>query len=181
VRRVILGVVSLLLLSGCSSSALSAAAPECPVGPEELSEELVIEAQSVPTATYLPCVSALPAGWRFGGLDARDGISTLTMFYDPVESSSVEVRLTRSCDVSGATEVPSEQPGVRTFNRVSSGGAVLEGRSHRTFEGGCITYSYSFSGPDPSVILGQLESSVALWKREQIDERLAEEGFHIVG
>ena len=35
-------------------------------------ERLAIVAQSVPGASYVPCIASLPAGWTFEGLEVSD-------------------------------------------------------------------------------------------------------------
>ena len=42
-------------------------------------EPLWLEAQSVPSASLVPCVRSLPAGWGFGGANVRNGWSKFTL------------------------------------------------------------------------------------------------------
>ena len=58
--------LSMLGLVGCRAEAGYATEANCPV---EDSEFFVLMAQSVPSATLLPCIRALPAGWTYGGSD----------------------------------------------------------------------------------------------------------------
>ena len=53
-------------------------------------------AQSVPTATWVPCIrTALPLGWNFHHLDARNGVARFWLDSDRDGQQAVEVRLDR--------------------------------------------------------------------------------------
>ena len=117
------------------------AAPTCvPKG----ADSLTLLAQAVPTATKIPCISSYPAGWHFASMSVRDGEARFTLDSDRAGISAVKVHLQPSCDLDGATEIPSDEPGTRRFERVIS---VVEGfkaiRSY-SFDGGCITYRFDF-------------------------------------
>ena len=42
-------------------------------------EPLWLEAQSVPSASLVPCVQSVPPGWRFAGANVRNGWSKYTL------------------------------------------------------------------------------------------------------
>ena len=79
-------------------------------------EPLWLEAQSVPSASLVPCVRELP-GWSLAGANARDGWSEITLNHDRAGEHAMVVRLTATCDPAGATELPSRHPGVRHYQR----------------------------------------------------------------
>ena len=45
-------------------------------------EPLWLEAQSVPSASLVPCVRSLPEGWTFGAANVRNGWSRFTLDHD---------------------------------------------------------------------------------------------------
>ena len=48
----------------------------CSDGAHAADNGVILMAQSVPTATWVPCISnALPLGWQFHHLDARNGVA----------------------------------------------------------------------------------------------------------
>ena len=98
----ILGV----LLSGCGDIR-DPSVPLC-LGPGRSASALILMAQSVPSAAYVPCVSEFPAGWTFGGERIRNGRSELWMDSDRAGAHAVTVVLAADCDTSGAVEVPQE-------------------------------------------------------------------------
>ena len=65
------------LLAGCASDSTAiTAAPLCADRSGSADNGVILMAQSVPTATWVPCISnALPLGWSFHHLDARNGHS----------------------------------------------------------------------------------------------------------
>ena len=101
-------------------------------------EPMWLQAQSVPSASLVPCVRSLP-GWTVAGANARNGWSVFTLNHDRAGESAVVVRLSAACDPTGATEVPSGRPGVRHYERTER----LTGRFTATwydrFRGGCVT------------------------------------------
>ena len=72
-------------LSGCSNDTTATTEqPTCAAGEEgAASNAVILMAQSVPTATWVPCLrSALPLGWTFHHLDARDTVSVFSLDSD---------------------------------------------------------------------------------------------------
>jgi hypothetical protein len=101
-------------------------------------EPLWLQAQAVPSASLIPCVRTSP-GWSVADATARNGRSGFTLDHDRAGRSAMVVRLTPTCDPAGATEAPSERPGVRHYERTER----LPGRFTATwydrFAGGCVT------------------------------------------
>ena len=64
----------------------------------------VLLAQSVPSATQLPCVSEFPSGWTFGGSNISDGLARFWLDSDRAGIHAVEVALRPSCDTTDAIE-----------------------------------------------------------------------------
>ena len=133
-------VVVLLLLSGCATRYKSNVLPDC-----RNSETLVLMAQSVPSAELVPCLENLPAGWSFETIDIRNGKSFFALDSDRAGDRAVRVSLRTRCDVSGATEIVSDELGTRRYERVES--VVSEYRGVRTYQfpGGCVTYQFEFA------------------------------------
>lgn len=116
---------------------------------------MVLEAQSVPTATRLPCIAELPIGWSFAGILVNDAGTTLWLSHDRAGFQAVEVELTTSCDVSSGVEVPPgpDEVGMRVYQQPTSLDPYTGSRS-LTFEGDCIVYRYRFA-PDsePALVI----------------------------
>jgi hypothetical protein len=114
--------------------------PECGTG-----NVMVLMAQSVPEASSVPCVAALPAGWEFGSVDVRDGRARFRLHSSVAGDNAVEVRLLPrdNCDTAAASEVDSDVPGMRQYETAtnSSDGTLTR---ISVFRGGCATYRFGF-------------------------------------
>lgn len=117
------------------------AAPTCvPKG----ADSLVLLAQAVPTAAKIPCISSYPAGWHFASMSVHNGEGRFTLDSDRAGISAVKVHLRRNCDLEGATEIPSDEPDTRRFERILSVVDDFQAVRSYTFDGGCITYRFDF-------------------------------------
>jgi tRNA A-37 threonylcarbamoyl transferase component Bud32/membrane-associated phospholipid phosphatase len=101
-------------------------------------EPLWLEAQSVPSASLVPCLGPLPEGWRLGRMTVTDGRSEITLL-DQLGLGSVVVRLTADCDVRGASLVPSGQPEARRYLRIEGQAPEFSATRFEVFPGGCVT------------------------------------------
>ena len=129
------------LAGGSCAGVEDHAAPTCvPKG----ADSLVLLAQAVPTATKIPCISSYPAGWHFASMSVRNGQGRFTLDSDRAGISAVKVHLRRNCDLQGATEIPSDEPDTRRFERVISVVGDFRAVRSYTFDGGCITYQFDF-------------------------------------
>lgn len=135
-RRMVAATLAGVLLSACSA----AASGEWRFGPIPTCDttsrgRLLLVAQSVPDAEFIPCIEQLPAGWELTSASTRSSRSTLAFTTDTYDLD-VDVVLTPACDV--ATAVPAESPFPDTD--------LYVGRDDRTwsyvFEGGCIAFFY---------------------------------------
>jgi hypothetical protein len=140
----------------------------------------VLEAQSVPSATRIPCVASLPIGWRFAGSLVEDGSARLWLDHDRAGIHAVEVRLSEDCDIGSAVEVPAapNEVGMRIYELPTSLSPRFTGERFLRFEGGCITYRFSFTaGADPTLVI-EAEQSLSTIPRAQI-VRLVDEDLDL--
>jgi tRNA A-37 threonylcarbamoyl transferase component Bud32 len=101
-------------------------------------EPLWLEAQSVPSASLVPCLGPLPEGWRLARMTVTDGRSEITL-NDQLALGTVVVRLTADCDVGGASLVPPGQPEARRYLRTESVAPQYSATRFEVFPGGCVT------------------------------------------
>jgi membrane-associated phospholipid phosphatase/tRNA A-37 threonylcarbamoyl transferase component Bud32 len=101
-------------------------------------EPLWLQAQAVPSASLVPCVELLP-GWRMLGANARNGWSGFTLDHDRAGDHAVVVQLTPACDPAGATQMPSQRPGVRHFEQTERTTDRFMATWYDQFPGGCVT------------------------------------------
>jgi membrane-associated phospholipid phosphatase/tRNA A-37 threonylcarbamoyl transferase component Bud32 len=145
--------------------------PDC----EATTDPVILLTQAVPSASIVPCVDALPAGWSFSAMDVVDGRGRLFLDSDRAGFHAVDVTLTKSCDVSGATEVPSDEPGARRYERIVLRQDRYAGSRYYVFEGGCVTYAFDFTGAGRTVLADEVSVALGFLGRAEIDEYLERE------
>jgi hypothetical protein len=101
-------------------------------------EPMWLQAQAVPSASLVPCVRRLPVGWSLGDVAVNDGRTVISLHHDRAGEAMV-ARLTAGCDLAGAAEEASGQPGVRRYQRVESQTPVYRAGRLEVFPGGCLT------------------------------------------
>jgi hypothetical protein len=161
-RRVLiwLALVVVVLLLGLNYSNLVAStdvvrAPlhvdsiDC--GPARELEPLWIEAQSVQTTALVPCIASLPVGWSLGNVYANSGRSGFTVDHDRAGQATLEVTLTKRCDVRGAVELAADLDGARRFGRRTTTGGMLDRTWYAVFPGGCTTTRFHSRSSLPEV------------------------------
>jgi len=131
-------------------------------------EPLWLLAQSVPSASLVPCVRALPPGWRVATAKAKDGLSEFTLAHDP-DPQAVIVRLTAACTTSGATQRPSHQPGARRYERTDARTGQLTW--YTVFAGGCITAQLHPAG-NTTAFAGEASTALGLTTRRSLQQTL---------
>jgi hypothetical protein len=102
-------------------------------------EPLWLQAQAVPSASLVPCVELLP-GWAVAGANARNGQSAFTLDHDRAGKAAMVVRLTPTCDPAGATQMPSQWPGVRHYEQTERRADQFTATWYDQFPGGCVTF-----------------------------------------
>jgi hypothetical protein len=162
------------LLAGCSGSAEVAVTssvgglPQCTPRAGTVSAGVLIMAQSVPTAGWLPCVRTIPVGWSFNEIDPQDGTTTFWLNSDRDGAKALAVLLRPTCDIGGGTEVPSEQPGMRRYERVTRVSQGYGGERHYVFAGGCVTYQFDLQGKTRAEPVAALSEALSFVSRADL-------------
>ncbi len=177
----LLGVTALAVNVGVQAffpaGNLGASAPSCGTG-----HSMILAAQAVPSAATLPCIAALPSGWSIGGADISSGKSSLRLDSDRAGQGAITVTLTATCDISGAQQIPSDQPGMRRFERPLSLVPQFSDLRFYTFPGGCVTYRFSFAPGASPALAGAADSALAFQPRaELVDFVWRTEGLALCG
>ncbi len=106
----------------------------------------LLEAQAIPSATLIPCTLPFPGGWSYGGSEVRSGLVRFWLDSDRAGADAAEVRLTRTCDLTGATQLPPAK-GTAPVRRYEEPTARQQHATIRyyLFTGGCVRYRFSFT------------------------------------
>jgi hypothetical protein len=165
-------VVLAITAAGCSEG--SEATPACSRPDSSI---IVLEAQSVPTATQVPCIADLPIGWSFAGVEARNDETVFWLDHDRAGIHAVEVSVRASCDISSAVEVPPspDETDMRIYQQPTTLEPAFSGSRFQVFEGGCIEYRYSFSSnADPALVI-EADQAVSTVPREDLVAAVADQ------
>jgi hypothetical protein len=139
------------------------AAPFCGTG-----HSMILSAQAVPSSRLLPCVATRPSGWTVEGADIASGRSVFWLNSDQAGPRAVTVTLTATCDTSGAVRIPSDQSGARRFERPLSLQPRFTLTRMYTFDGGCVTYQFSFVPGAAPLLAIPVDTAIAFEPRADL-------------
>lgn len=159
-------VLALAWLSACTQGEVQRVAPTC-----RNTNTLVLETQSVPGADLVPCVSLLPAGWEVETVTIESGRTRFALRSDRAGDQALVVTLLPRCDVSGATEIVSDEDGTRRFERVQSVSPGFSGIRYYTFRGGCVTYRFRFS-EEGRALLNEASLALTFVPRQAVSDEV---------
>ncbi|MFL6128152.1 MAG: hypothetical protein ACJ73E_03700 [Mycobacteriales bacterium] len=173
-RRLAAVLALALATTGCIKADVGSATgvPRCAPVPGELPGGMVLMAQSVPSAQWLPCVREVPVGWTFVAFDARDGQTSLRLGSDREGTAALTVLVRPSCDLTGAAEVPSEWPELRRYERVTRVSSGYGGERHYTFAGGCVTYRFDLRGNTRAEAVAVITDALGFVSRSNVAKQL---------
>jgi hypothetical protein len=136
-----------------------------------------LAAQSVPSATLLPCVARFPAGWSYDGSDVRSGRSTFWLDNDRAGIRAAEIVLTSSCDVGNAVEVTPavDEAGTHRFEEPISLTPAYQANRYYTFEGGCVTYEFRFQAGASTTLALEVDEALSFRPRSGLVAKVREE------
>jgi hypothetical protein len=176
VRRLALLTLACLLLAGCARPVASeftqTRQPFCESGDDPGTPFLVLMAQAVPSASQLPCVDLLPAGWSVSNAFVRDGRARFALDSDRVGMHAVQVVLERTCQFEGdkVTRVPSDEPGMRRFEQIGEirPGVGFTGTRFYVFKGGCVSYRFQFDTEERAGPIGEVTLALSFISRDAL-------------
>jgi len=180
VRRLLLAAVVCLLAAGCvrpaSTEFSQARVPACRYQGRQGTALVILMAQAVPTASQLPCIDLLPAGWSVSDIFVRNGRVRFTLDSDRVGTNAVRVVLERFCTFGRVTRVPSDHPGTRRYQEVISiePGRRYQGAIYYLFPGGCVTYRLDFRSDEQARPLGEVSLALGFVPRDTLRQTLSD-------
>ena len=138
-------------------------------------EPLWLMAQAVPSASLVPCVQILPAGWEVADVRVEAGRSRITFDTDRAGDGAVVVGLAASCDLVGAREVTSEQlPKARRYVRIQRTPAGFSAIRSYVFPGGCITGQLAAPAANQDELLSEASLAIGFTTREELRQALSQ-------
>jgi hypothetical protein len=164
-----LGVLVLVLVTGCGvgGSADVATAPRCTSW-----ERLGLIAQSVPSSAYVPCIAALPTGWRSTDLTVQNGSTQFDLVSDRAQGRAVRVQLRRRCTPRSPVPILPRTAGGRSYLVLRSIDPRYAGVMYDVFPGGCVSYGFDFQRGPHIALMSQLQNAVGFVTRAELSRQL---------
>jgi hypothetical protein len=167
--RVLLIWVALVCLPACEDMSENVH-PICEVRPPT-----ILMAESVRTASRIPCVRSLQAGWGWGAFRAENGDSTFVLSSEAGGDTAVSVRLVPRCSIDRA-DVERASNGVSVGERVVSDDPYVADRTY-AFVGGCALVRLAFVGGAPvDDLVRDVDRTIGFLPRSEIDAELRSQG-----
>lgn len=178
VRRVLMaaglvlgGLLAVMATAGMFTPAELAVSSRPDCGTNDL---MVLMAQAVPSATEVPCITSMPAGWELSGVQARQDRAMFWLDSDQAGHHAVEVTLRppEDCSVAGASQQPTDEIGVRRYVRIDQPPPDLRVTRYYLFDGGCATYRFAFTGGAPASLMIVMDGALTFQPRSTLVERV---------
>jgi hypothetical protein len=180
VRRALVLAVACLLLAGCvrptNTEFVQAREPACRYQGRQTTALLILMAQAVPSASQLPCVELLPAGWSVRDVFVRNGRARFFLDSDRVGRHAVQVVLQEFCTFGDVTRVPSDHSGIRRYQEVIliEPGRRYQGAVYYLFPGGCVSYRLDFRSDEQARPLGEVSLALGFVARDALRQTLSD-------
>jgi tRNA A-37 threonylcarbamoyl transferase component Bud32/membrane-associated phospholipid phosphatase len=131
-------------------------------------EPLWLMAQSVPSASLIPCLQLVPVDWKVAEVAVNNGRSVITLDHDRGGRAAMVVRFTAACDLAGATEVTSEQQGATRWYRARDNTRAYK------FPGGCVTQRFRAAGPSAARMSDTASTEFGFLTRQELRQALSQ-------
>jgi membrane-associated phospholipid phosphatase len=126
---------------------------------------MVLMAQSVPSATSIPCVSSFPAGWVASDVVVKRGRSRFRL---QASDHRVEVTFTRECEIGTAVEVQSEEAGARRYEAPTQLPPDVRATRTYLFDDGCVTIDFALDDTADASLIVELDSALSFQPRSEL-------------
>jgi hypothetical protein len=169
---VLVAVAAAVLAAGCGPSIGDPLQIlPCTPAEDQLDKRMVRMAQSVPTASAVPCMRVALDDWFLDDLDSWDG-RTRIEFSRLIDDFALRIFLTRTCDHGGAKETATDQPGTRRFDeRIRTGGSYLD-RRYYLLPGACMAYEFALTGSGAEQAAEDISRAISLVSRDQLADQV---------
>ena len=176
-RPLLAATAATALLTGCVEVGSPGTGQlACRTGDDgEPANGIVLMAQAVETASWLPCLDNVPLGWHLSEVQIRDGSGQFWLDSDRDGVRAIEVALTGSCDARKASEIPSDREGMRRLELVSQLSPVYVGTRFYMFDGGCLAIYFRLAGENRSEPLAVVTEGIDMVRRADVEAHVRED------
>ena len=134
----------------------------------------LIVAQSVPTASQIPCFQDLPMGWTFASVLVNERHTLVTLNSDRVGDGAAVLRYDETCDTSDAVPAPSDHPVAERFDEIAQLRPGLDAKQYYVFPGGCVWWTFDFDSDTSATQAVAVDDALELVSRDDLNEQLRE-------
>jgi hypothetical protein len=117
-------------------------------------------AQSVPSASQVPCLRSLPTGWSVAVVTVNNGRSVINLHHDRAGTKALVFELTATCDAQG--------------RRVDRQTTRYEAVTPDQFPGGCLTTTVSVPAANRAEVTRDLPAILGYTSRQTLQQALDE-------
>ena len=171
-RRTIaaVGLAALFVLVSCSVEQ-TLPPPNCSSGGSGW-----IVAQSVRSASQVPCLLDLPTGWTVATVQINEHHSVITLDSDRAGEGAAVLRLEEACDVTAAVSAPSDLPPAERFDLIEQAQPSFRAERFYVVPGGCVSWTFDFDEGTSATESVSIGNALALISRQDLQD-IVREGF----
>jgi hypothetical protein len=133
---------------------------------------LVLIAQSVPSASAVPCIEGEAGHWTMAEFTVRDGSAVVGFAYQYGGPDRVTVEMRAQCDVHDAREVSSRHEGTRRYNRELVRGGRYANEIHYVYEGACTSLRFDLGATGADLRGAEFAGALAFVARSELDRQI---------
>jgi hypothetical protein len=179
VRAAAVLVAAALALAGCGSNVYIGSGEADPAVTEFRCEQrdgpsgmLVLVAQSVPTASAVPCVRGQTGHWGMAEFTVRDGSAVITFGYQYGGPDKVTIEVRRTCDVGDAREVSSLFAGTSRFNRPRVQAGRYANEIYFVYDGACTSLRFDLAPVGADLRGAEFLTTFGFVTRAELDRQI---------
>lgn len=165
-RTALAAIVALLAVAPACSAELAMPLPRCDGG------STFLVAQSVPSASLVPCLAPLPEGWSVAWVDVTDDGTEIQLDSDRAGDGAASLAFAASCDIGNGVIAASDLDGAVRFDDIDRLRPGFRARVHYRFDGGCLTWRFEFAADASATESVALEQAVRLVPRADLNAQL---------
>jgi hypothetical protein len=146
----------------------------CDQPSDEPSGTHILLAQSVPTASAVPCLRSETGDWVMTNVEVRDGLGRIELSHRYGDEDTATLELTAECDVSDAHEVASQFEGVRRDTRELTRAGRYASESFYVYPGACTWLRFHLTGDGARLRSAEITGALSFVSRDHIDRQIRE-------
>jgi tRNA A-37 threonylcarbamoyl transferase component Bud32 len=127
---------------------------------------LVLAVRTDPARVYQRALTYFTEAELAEAFAATRGVASPTQLQAGLQTATIT--LTATCDIAGARQIPSDQPGRSQFERPPSLLPGYSGVHYDVFPGGCVTYRFVFASGASPVLATTVDRAVAFIPRSEL-------------